>query len=187
MLSPGLDSAFASSVHKGVLIVFVERLLVESQKDPSLGHSPCNAGLRHRCLVATSVAREFWRRVGRDSRQSPRQAPLAPPVFGRFLCGKKFRFNFDGQLFSSRLFETEQSSYCCLSCLSALPVFVTGRTTMQEHVVDESKGPYFPMDRREQYPKRMRVNFRRLAVCLVSRVRVCLVHGGGAIKIPFNL
>lgn len=35
---------------------------------------------------------------------------------------------------------------------------------MQEDVVDESEGPYFPFDRREPYPKRLRVDFRRLPV-----------------------
>lgn len=31
-------------------------------------------------------------------------------------------------------------------------------------VEDESRGPYFPYDRREPYPKRLKVNFRNLAV-----------------------
>lgn len=39
---------------------------------------------------------------------------------------------------------------------------------MQEHVVDESRGPYFPFNRRETYPKRLKVDFRRLPV------RVCV-------------
>ncbi|CAM9823210.1 unnamed protein product, partial [Ectocarpus sp. 8 AP-2014] len=34
--------------------------------------------------------------------------------------------------------------------------------SMQEHVVDESRGPYFPFNRRETYPKRLKVDFRRL-------------------------
>ncbi|CBJ26523.1 conserved unknown protein [Ectocarpus siliculosus] len=33
---------------------------------------------------------------------------------------------------------------------------------MQEQVVDESRGPYFPFNRRETYPKRLKVDFRRL-------------------------
>ncbi|CAM9446213.1 unnamed protein product [Pylaiella littoralis] len=33
---------------------------------------------------------------------------------------------------------------------------------MHEHVVDESAGPYFPFNRRETYPRRLKVDFRRL-------------------------
>lgn len=55
-----------------------------------------------------------------------------------------------------------------------------------EHVVeDESRGPYFPYDRREPYPKRLKVNFRNLAVRssryirnrqTVQRLSLCSVH-----------
>ena len=43
---------------------------------------------------------------------------------------------------------------------------------MQENVVDESEGPYFPFNRREPYPKRLKVDFRRLPVrfCIESRI-----------------
>ncbi|CAM9875416.1 unnamed protein product [Scytosiphon promiscuus] len=34
----------------------------------------------------------------------------------------------------------------------------------EEHVVDESRGPYFPFNRRETYPKRLKVDFRRLPI-----------------------
>lgn len=33
-----------------------------------------------------------------------------------------------------------------------------------EHVEDESRGPYFPFNRRETYPPRLKVDFRRLPV-----------------------
>lgn len=43
---------------------------------------------------------------------------------------------------------------------------------MQEEIEDECSGPYFPFDRNERYPKRLKVDFRKLAV----RVRACRVE-----------
>lgn len=40
----------------------------------------------------------------------------------------------------------------------------SSRNMQEEHVVDESRGPYFPFNRRETYPKRLKVDFRRLPV-----------------------
>lgn len=49
---------------------------------------------------------------------------------------------------------------------------------MDEHVADESGGPYFPFNRRETYPPRLKVDFRRLPVsglCEVDVARVVLL------------
>lgn len=46
------------------------------------------------------------------------------------------------------------------------PAAAAAANSMQEHVVDESRGPYFPFNRRETYPKRLKVDFRRLPVCV---------------------
>lgn len=36
--------------------------------------------------------------------------------------------------------------------------------TMQDQVVNEFKGPYFPFNRREHYPRQLKVDFRKLTV-----------------------
>lgn len=39
----------------------------------------------------------------------------------------------------------------------------------EDLVPDESQGPYFPYNRRERYPKRLKVDFRRLPVRIAER------------------
>lgn len=41
---------------------------------------------------------------------------------------------------------------------------------MDEEIQDESSGPYYPFDRKERYPKRLKVDFRRLPVRVPSFV-----------------
>lgn len=48
-----------------------------------------------------------------------------------------------------------------------------------EHVEGESRGPYFPYDRREPYPKRLKVDFRRLTVSASVRYGVDISRGVG--------
>ena len=38
--------------------------------------------------------------------------------------------------------------------------------------LDESSGPYFPFDRRETYPRRIKVDFRRLPVRFSSTIQL---------------
>lgn len=46
---------------------------------------------------------------------------------------------------------------------------------VDEHVADESRGPYFPFNRRETYPPRLKVDFRRLPASVMHEVDVVLV------------
>lgn len=54
-----------------------------------------------------------------------------------------------------------------------------GKDEHVDHVKDESKGPYFPYDRREPYPKRLKVDFRRLPVSASVLYGVDISRGVG--------